>query len=200
MGVAINLVSLSDTHPNPPHKGEGIGWPSKLGPHLMPTSLAPSPRFDAIIALGSNIGDKVGHIDMAVAAFIADGRVRVVRRSANYRTAPWGNTDQDWFVNAAMSITTDLLVHDLLARCQSVERQLGRERTVKWGPRIIDLDILVYRDQTINEPDLILPHPHLTARAFVLRPLLDVAPDLIVNGHTVAHWLSAIPHADVVAL
>ena len=166
---------------------------------MSPLQSAPAP-YDAIIALGSNIGDKAGHIEAAVAAFTADGRARVVQRSANYRTAPWGNTDQDWFVNAAMTITTDLDVHELLARCQSVERALGRERTIRWGPRVIDLDILVYGDTTVNEPDLVLPLPHMTARAFVLRPLLDVAPALVIKGHTVVHWLSQIPHDDVVAL
>ena len=159
-----------------------------------------SAPFDAVIALGSNIGDKAGHIEAAVAAFTADGLVRVVQRSANYRTAPWGVTDQDWFVNAAMSVATDLPVRAVLDRCQSVERQLGRERTIRWGPRVIDLDILVYRDLTLNVPDLILPHPHMTARAFVLRPLIDVAPDLLIRGHPVSWWLSAIPHDDVVAL
>lgn len=158
------------------------------------------PPFDAIVALGSNIGDKAGHIAAAIDALTADGAVRVVKRSANYRTAPWGVTDQDWFVNAAVSVATDLAVYDLLARCQSVEQKLGRERTIKWGPRVIDLDILVYRDLTLNDPALILPHPHMTARAFVLRPLLDLAPDLVIKGQTVADWLARIPHDDVVAL
>ena len=156
--------------------------------------------FDAIIALGSNIGDKVGHIAAAIAALTADGNVRLLARSANYRTAPWGVTDQDWFVNACMTVATDLPVRALLERCQSVERQIGRERTIKWGPRIIDLDILTYRDLELDETDLVLPHPHITKRAFVLRPLLDVAPHLRVGGHTVGHWLSLIPHDDVVAL
>jgi len=157
-------------------------------------------RFDAIIALGSNIGDKAGHIAAAIEALCADGRVRVVQRSANYRTAPWGVTDQDWFVNAAVSVATDLPVYELLARCQRVERELGRERTIKWGPRVIDLDILVYRDRVSDDPDLVLPHPHITVRAFVLRPLMDVAPGLVIKGEPVAAWLERVPHDDVVAL
>ena len=156
--------------------------------------------YDAIIALGSNIGDKAGHIQAAVKAFTADGLVRVVTRSADYRTAPWGVTGQDWFVNACMSVATHLPVHALLDRCQSVERQLGRERTIKWGPRVIDLDILTYRDTVINDPSLVLPHPHMTSRAFVLRPLLDVAPELMIKGESIGHWLSLIPHDDVVPL
>jgi 2-amino-4-hydroxy-6-hydroxymethyldihydropteridine diphosphokinase len=153
--------------------------------------------YDAIIALGSNIGDKVRHIADAVAAFTADGRVRVVQKSLDYQTPPWGKTDQDWFVNAVMSVSTDMPAYDLLARCQAVEQQLGRERLERWGPRVIDLDILVYRDLVLNEPDLILPHPHITDRAFVLRPLLDVAPDLVLKGQSVRHWLTAVPHEDI---
>jgi 2-amino-4-hydroxy-6-hydroxymethyldihydropteridine diphosphokinase len=167
---------------------------------MNPASKTQSAAFDAIVALGSNIGDKAGHIAAAIAALTHDGKVRLVKRSPNYRTAPWGVTDQDWFVNAAISVATDLPVHDLLARCQSVEKQLGRERTIKWGPRVIDLDILVYRDLTLNEPDLILPHPHITARAFVLRPLADLAPGLVLKDHTVTDWLIRIPHDDVVPL
>jgi 2-amino-4-hydroxy-6-hydroxymethyldihydropteridine diphosphokinase len=153
--------------------------------------------FDAIIALGSNIGDKSKHLDDAVAAFTADGQVRVVMRSQDYRTPPWGKTDQDWFVNGVMSVATQLPVRALLDRCQSVECQLGRERLERWGPRVIDLDILVYRDLVRDEPDLILPHPQITARAFVLRPLLDIAPELMIKGRSVRDWLREVPHADV---
>lgn len=159
-----------------------------------------TPNYDAIIALGSNIGDKAGHIAAAIAAFTADGNASLVARSANYRTAPWGITDQDWFVNACMTITTDLAVRDLLARCQSVERALGRERSIKWGPRVIDLDILTYRDLVLADADLVVPHPHMTERAFVLVPLMDVAPDLMIKGRAVGDWLARIPHGDVVPL
>jgi 2-amino-4-hydroxy-6-hydroxymethyldihydropteridine diphosphokinase len=156
--------------------------------------------FDAIIALGSNIGDKSKHLADAVAAFTADGQVQVVTRSRDYRTPPWGKTDQDWFVNGVMSVSTHLPVHALLDRCQAVERQLGRERLERWGPRVIDLDILVYRELVLNDSDLILPHPQITARAFVLRPLLDVAPDLVIKGQSVRDWLREVPHADVTAV
>ncbi len=156
--------------------------------------------YDAIIALGSNIGDKAAHLTQAIANLTRDGHVRVVAKSAYYRTAPWGITDQDWFVNAVITVTTNLSVHDLLAHCQRVERDLGRERLIKWGPRVIDLDILVYGTLTLNEPDLILPHPHMTARAFVLRPLIDVAPDLRIGRYTAAEWLNLIPHGDVISL
>ncbi|MDZ4843091.1 MAG: 2-amino-4-hydroxy-6-hydroxymethyldihydropteridine diphosphokinase [Hyphomicrobium aestuarii] len=156
--------------------------------------------FDAVVALGSNVGDKTGNIARATAALTSDGQVTLVAASQNYRTAPWGNTDQDWFVNACMTVTTTLDPHGLLARCLDVERQLGRVRAVKWGPRIIDLDVLIYRDAVIDTVDLVLPHPHMTSRAFVLRPLADIAPGLNIGGHTVAEWLTRIPHDDVVAI
>lgn len=164
-----------------------------------PSKAPVAPLYDAIIALGSNIGDKAGNISAAISELCGDG-VTLVNRSADYRTAPWGVTGQDWFVNAAISVKTALDPRALLERCQAVERKLGRIRTIKWGPRVIDLDILVYRGVTLNDADLVLPHPHITARAFVLRPLCDVDPDLILNGRTVAQWLETVPHSDVVPL
>lgn len=164
---------------------------------MLSSHLAP---FDAIIALGSNIGDKVGHIRAAVAALTADGTVRLLARSANYRTAPWGVTDQDWFVNAAIGVQTAVSVRELLDRCQSVERKLGRERTIKWGPRIIDLDILLYRDLVLNDHDLVLPHPQMTKRAFVMAPLADIAPNLLINERRPAEWLATLPHDDIVPM
>jgi len=163
----------------------------------MPPNAAP---FDALIALGSNIGDKSGHIGAAIDALTADGTVRLIARSHNYRTPPWGVTDQDWFVNAAIGIATVLPVYQLLERCQGVERQLGRERTIKWGPRIIDLDILLYRDLVLAEPKLVLPHPHMTERAFVMAPLADIEPDLKIGGKTPGEWLAELPPSGIVRL
>lgn len=156
--------------------------------------------FDAIIALGSNVGDKAGNISRAIAALTAGREVELIEASPAYRTAPWGNTEQDWFVNAAISVRTTLGPEALLARCLDVERQLGRVRTEKWGPRIIDLDVLIYRGVEMATPDLVLPHPYLTERAFVLRPLADIAPDLVVKGRTISAWLQQVPHDDVVPL
>ena len=158
----------------------------------------PPADFDAIVALGSNIGDKADNIARAIATLTGDGRVTLVAASRNYQTAPWGNTDQDWFVNACISVRTGLDPHALLTRCLEVERELGRVRAVKWGPRSIDLDVLVYRDAHITTPDLVLPHPFMTERAFVLRPLADIAPDLVVRGRNVTEWLETVPHLDVV--
>ncbi len=149
-----------------------------------------SSDFDAILALGSNVGDKAGNIARAIGFLTETGDITALSRSRIYRTPPWGKLDQDWFANACLSVMTRLSPERLLARCQSVEQRMGRVRGEKWGPRMIDVDILVYRGVTSSDPSLTLPHPRITERAFVLVPLADVAPDLEIEGRTVADWLS----------
>lgn len=163
--------------------------------HVFPAPSSTTPTelaFDSIVALGSNMGDKTANINRAIALLTASGEVRLVARSADYATPPWGKTDQDWFVNAAMSVKTMLAPHDLLARCKQIERDMGRVEIERWGPRVIDLDVLVYRDTILNTPDLTLPHPHIGARAFVLGPLMDIAPDLVIGGRTVRELYDAV--------
>ncbi len=150
------------------------------------------PQFDAVVALGSNVGDKVGNIARAIEILTGPEDVRLVKRSRDFKTPPWGKTDQDWFVNACISVSTDLSARGLLERCLETEVSMGRERREKWGPRVIDLDVLVFRDQTIKENDFVLPHPHITERAFVLAPLADIAPQLSIKGHRVWEWLKDI--------
>lgn len=156
--------------------------------------------FDCIVALGSNLGDKAANIEAAIAHLEEGGDVKLVRRSRNFATEPWGKTDQDWFVNACIAVTTTLTPRELLARCKEIERQMGRVTTERWGPRIIDLDLLIYADTVLNEPDLILPHPHIAERAFVLAPLMDIAPDLVIGGRTVRELHGAIDLAGIRAL
>jgi 2-amino-4-hydroxy-6-hydroxymethyldihydropteridine diphosphokinase len=146
--------------------------------------------FDAIVALGSNIGDIRGNMARALELLCDRGDVRVVARSRDFKTPPWGITEQPWFANACAGVATRLDARTLLGRCLDVERQLGRIRAEKWGPRIIDLDVLVHRDGAIDEADLVLPHPRITERAFVLAPLADIAPGLVLEGRTVAEWLA----------
>lgn len=143
------------------------------------------------LSLGSNLGDKRGNIAKALAA-LDQGGVRIVARSADYRTEPWGPIAQDWFVNACALAETDLAPDDLLAQCLRVERELGRIREVKWGPRVIDIDILAYDDLEVCTPDLILPHPYVGERAFVLVPLAEIAPELNVGGRSVADMLANV--------
>lgn len=161
-----------------------------------PTKSAPL-AFDCIVALGSNLGDKTGNIDRAIALLTERGDVRLLARSRNYATEPWGKTDQDWFVNAAIAVSTELAPRALLARCKEIEGQMGRIVTERWGPRVIDLDLLVYRGVTMADDALVLPHPHIGARAFVLAPLMDIAPDLDIGGRTVRAMYEAIDKASV---
>ena len=153
--------------------------------------------FDCIIALGSNLGDKAGNIDLAIELLTTSGDISLVGRSRNFATDPWGKLDQDWFVNACVAVTTKLPPRELLARCKDIERRIGRVATEKWGPRVIDLDLLIYRDTVVHERDLVLPHPHIAERAFVLAPLMDIAPDLIVRGKSVRELLAAIDKGGV---
>lgn len=158
---------------------------------------AAKPAFDAVISIGSNIGDKAGNIARAIAILTAEGDIGLVARSSDYRTPPWGNTEQDWFVNACIAVRTSLSAHDVLLRCQAVELELKRVREVHWGPRVIDLDVIWFRGERIEERDLIVPHPRTLERAFVLVPLAEIAPDLVISGRTVSAHLSRIERTGV---
>lgn len=156
--------------------------------------------FDAVLALGTNIGDRAGNIADALRRISADGAIRVVARSRLYRTAPWGVTDQDWFLNACAGIETRLDPQALLRRCQDVENDMGRVRTQRWGPRIIDIDIIAIRDRQVAEPNLTVPHPLISERAFVLVPLKDIAPDMRLGGRSLDDMLGRLDARDVVAV
>lgn len=149
---------------------------------------------DALIALGGNVGDVRSTFDRAVAMLCAGTAVRLKARSSDYRTPPWGVTDQPPFINAAIAVATALSPHQLLARALAVEGALGRDRNHerRWGPRPIDIDLLAYDDRVVQDADLTLPHPRLFERAFVLAPLAEIAPDLIVAGTRVCDALKRI--------
>jgi 2-amino-4-hydroxy-6-hydroxymethyldihydropteridine diphosphokinase len=151
----------------------------------------------AYLGLGSNLGDKRGMLLQALERLDATPGIRVVERSGFYRTPPWGETNQDWFLNAAAAVETALPPHDLLAACLAVERSLGRVRERKWGPRTIDIDVLVYEGRKVQDPDLVLPHPYLMERAFVLKPLVEIAPDLEVDGITSAEALARLDQSGI---
>jgi 2-amino-4-hydroxy-6-hydroxymethyldihydropteridine diphosphokinase len=156
--------------------------------------------FDAILGLGSNLGDKCANIARAIEHLTADGALRLVARSRDYRSAPWGKTDQDWFVNACVSVATKLGPREVLERCFEAERELRRVRQERWGPRTLDCDLLVFRDVIMNTPELTLPHPRITERAFVLVPMIEVAPDQVINGRRASEWLTHLDASDVVAM
>jgi len=133
------------------------------------------------IGLGSNLADPLLQVERALSALGDVPETRLLRRSRLYRSAPWGRPDQPEFVNAVAGLHTELTPRELLDAVLVIERSAGRERgATRWGPRVLDLDILVYGDQIIDEPGLHVPHPHLHERAFVLLPLAEIAPDLVV--------------------
>ncbi len=137
----------------------------------------------AYIGLGSNIGDREGHLNNAL-QLLNDRQSKVVRVSGFYSTKPVGYTAQEDFLNCVAEINTLLTPPELLRFLQSIENRLKRERIIKWGPRTIDLDILLYDDTIIEEETLIIPHPRMHERLFVLVPLSEIAPNTI---HPVLH-------------
>ncbi|MEX0956249.1 MAG: 2-amino-4-hydroxy-6-hydroxymethyldihydropteridine diphosphokinase [Rhizobiaceae bacterium] len=136
----------------------------------------------ACLGLGGNIGDPRATMAAALRLLDADPAIHVERVSSLYRTPPWGITDQPDFFNAAAVVTTTLAPRDVLARCLEAEMQLHRVRDKRWGPRSVDLDVLVYDDLELDAPGLELPHPRMMDRPFVLVPLLEIAPDLTIGG------------------
>ncbi len=155
---------------------------------------APSrePRANVVLALGGNVGDKAGALRRALAALDDTPGVALAAVSRFYRTPPWGKTDQDWFVNACALVRTDLQPEALLDRVKAIETALGRTPAERWGPRLIDIDIIADGDVTLRSDRLTLPHPELFNRAFVLAPLVDVAPGLVIGGRSVGEALAAL--------
>jgi dihydropteroate synthase len=148
--------------------------------------LAAAPKNDGkariVLALGGNVGDKVMSVRRALRAIAAEPQIELTAVSRLYRTPPWGKTDQDWFVNACALGRTSLGPVTLLERVKRLEVELGRESTERWGPRVIDIDLIAYDEVALKTERLTLPHPELFNRAFVLVPLAEIAPDLMIGG------------------
>ena len=154
----------------------------------------------AYLGLGGNLGDRLAALTEALALLDAAPGMRRIACSSVYETEPWGVTGQPRFLNLVAGFETTLPPPDLLATCQSVESTVGRTATYRWGPRLIDVDILLYGSEVVSlaTPDLQIPHPRLTQRAFVLVPLAELAPALALppNGATVAQLLAQVDGAD----
>lgn len=144
----------------------------------------------AYIALGSNLGVSAEALEGALAMLNALPETRVLQVSPWYRSAAIGGpANQPDYLNAVCELTTGLPPRPLLDALHQIEHHFGRERQVRWGPRTLDLDIIWYQNVRSEDPELTLPHPRAHERAFVLRPLADIAPDLVLGNHSLEHWL-----------
>jgi 2-amino-4-hydroxy-6-hydroxymethyldihydropteridine diphosphokinase len=146
------------------------------------------------VGLGSNLGDREAQIRLAIDELARLPGTRLSRASSLYDSEPVGEVEQPNFLNAVAQLDSELTARQLLWNLLLVERRLGRVRTTRWGPRAIDLDLLLYGDLVVDEPDLQVPHPELTRRSFVLVPLVELDPMLIhpVTGLTMLHHLSLL--------
>jgi 2-amino-4-hydroxy-6-hydroxymethyldihydropteridine diphosphokinase len=152
----------------------------------------------AFVGLGGNVGDVAESFASAAARMDALPGTQLLRLSRRYRTPAWGMAAQPDFLNAVAMLETRLPARELLEELLAIERMHGRDRATetRWGPRTLDLDLLLYGDGTIDQPGLRVPHPRLHERAFALRPLLDIAPDISIPGHGLARNLPAAMAAD----
>lgn len=162
--------------------------------------LPPGREIFAFLGLGSNIGDRLAHLQSGVDHIAAHPKVRIDEVSSVYETAPVGGPPQDPFLNMAIRVATTASPHGLLRACQQAEQAAERERTVRWGPRTLDVDVLLYDDRTISTRRLTVPHPRLVERPFALVPLIEVAPGATLpDGRSLVQVLVALaPIEDIV--
>lgn len=151
----------------------------------------------AYLGLGGNIGDPAAAMAAALRMLDDLPDITVAAVSSLYRTPPWGKLDQPDFINAAAALHTDLPPRRLLETCLEAERSLKRVRAERWGPRAIDIDILLFGDHAVKEEGLEIPHPCLTERAFVLEPLAEIAPSRVIAGKPVAQWLDSVDRTGI---
>ena len=149
---------------------------------------------DALLALGGNVGDSRAILNRAVTLLCEGTDIKLTARSSDYLTPPWGFKYQPPFINLCIAVDTELTPRKLLARVHEVELKLGRDRAheKRWGPRTADIDIIAYDDLTLDEPGLILPHPRLFERAFVLLPLAEIAGERVIAGQKLHEALAKI--------
>lgn len=144
----------------------------------------------AFLGLGGNLGDPRRAMGEALRMIDASPQAQVSQVSSLYRTPPWGKTDQPDFLNAVAAVETSLEPRALLDLCLGAERRLKRVRAERWGPRLIDIDVLLFAGRAVKEEGLEIPHPRMRERAFVLAPLAEIAPDIRIAGRTAAEWLA----------
>jgi len=151
----------------------------------------------AYIGLGGNVGDVLASMKSAIQSLNADNQITVKSISDVYKTPPWGIEDQDWFLNVCIGLETTLTAQDLLKACLEAELALKRVRDIRWGPRTIDLDVLVFGEEQINEENLQVPHPRMHERAFVIKPMADIAPDLYLREKKISDWLADLDASEI---
>lgn len=155
--------------------------------------------YRVYLSFGGNIGDVQGTMVASISSLIATNLCELQLLSSLYKTPPWGNTMQDWFINACASFTTALEPESFLDLCQTIEHKYGRTREVFWGPRTIDIDILLYDAFASYESKrLTLPHPLILQRTFVLKPLFEIAPQLVLKGRTIAEHMACNTDKDMI--
>jgi len=154
-------------------------------------------RETVYLSLGGNLGEPDKSMGAALRMLDADDATDVVAVSSLYRTPPWGKIDQPDFLNIAAELRTALSPRALLEACLDAERRLKRVRQERWGPRLIDIDILVFGDRTVHEAGLEIPHPRMLERGFVLAPLAEIAPDFVASGRRLGDWLAELDTAGI---
>jgi 2-amino-4-hydroxy-6-hydroxymethyldihydropteridine diphosphokinase len=146
----------------------------------------------AYLGLGSNIGNKFEYIEKAIEHISRNSKIEIIKQSSYYETNPVGYEDQESFINMCLEIETDFSPLQLLEETQKIENSLGRTREIRWGPRTIDIDILLYSDLIMKNSILTIPHPRMTERAFVLIPLQEINKGIIINNKRIDEYLSKI--------
>lgn len=152
---------------------------------------------EAYLGLGSNLGDRAATLRAAIAEIGASEGVALLSISSLYETPPWGPVPQGPYLNVCIGVDTTLSAQALLEFGLAIEREHGRERIVRWGPRTLDIDLLLYGEAHIDEPRLVVPHPRMLERAFVLVPLAEIAPGLVLAGKPIGEWLAAVDAAEI---
>ena len=152
-----------------------------------------------LIGLGGNVGDVRATFQKAIANICGMTQAALVARSSDYSTPPWGEEQQDRFINACIEIETSLDPHALLFTLHKIEKKFGRDRTreTRWGPRTLDLDLLAYDNVKLDKPELTLPHPRLFERAFVLVPLAEIVPDRIIGDSRISDAVARVSVAGI---
>lgn len=144
----------------------------------------------AYLGLGTNMGDKQAYLKEACKIISDNTNINIVKISKVYKTKAWGYTNQDDFLNICIEVDTNLSPEELLEVCHEVENKLNRVRVIRWGPRTIDVDILFFNNIISTDENLILPHPRIKERAFVLIPLMDLNKELVIDNKTISYYLS----------